>query len=69
MRVRPDYLGDRAAAGQLRNRIAQFWRERGHNVRVWTDERRLGDERVFVVRSELVNGMPPLASRQLRAAA
>jgi hypothetical protein len=55
-KVVPDYLGSAAKAGDLAQQIKHWWAERGWIVK--TRVEKAGD--VYVVRSDMVNALPPL---------
>jgi hypothetical protein len=56
-------ITERAHAGMLRDRIAEFWRAQGaEHVRVWVevpDERTPGHASELAIRSNLINALPP----------
>ena len=46
-------------ANNLAKKITEYWRVRGYAVKTFVEEASLGGEmRVFIVRSDLVNGYP-----------
>jgi hypothetical protein len=48
----------RSGAESLARRIADYWLFRGHNVNTWVESVETLTGRVYVVRSDLVNGYP-----------
>lgn len=61
----PDHLGSKVSAEALAVRIATYWRERGAAIEVWAqhDADRSSGPMLFVVRSNLVRGLPPREAR------
>jgi hypothetical protein len=49
-------------AKMLAKRIQDWWLARGHIVNVYTEPMREGDTTLYVVRSNLLNALPPVAS-------
>jgi hypothetical protein len=62
-----DYFTDEDKANLLAKRIRQYWRSRGAVANVWVHSRKSGEGIVFDVRSDMVNGLPPIRMR-IRAA-
>lgn len=57
-----NYLRSEFESGYLASAIVDYWREHGHpEVRVWVENQAVAgsvDDRLYVVRSNLVNGKP-----------
>lgn len=55
-----DYLGSHRSSSHLVRNIEHFWKRKGaHTVRAWVEIIDYGKSNVYVVRSNLVNGLPP----------
>ena len=57
----------REGSARLARKIERYWRGKGHTVNVWTEEfgSSIGDEPLYGVRSDLVNGFPQSLSPSL----
>jgi len=63
-----DWLSEKNAR-VLANNIRGYWQDRGHGVDVWTEmlPRVFGAKGVWVVRSDMVNGLPVRRLSQMAA--
>lgn len=52
-------------ASKMANQIRSYWRTRGYNIDVWVEKVTRED---FAVRSDLVDGLPPLAKSVAKSA-
>lgn len=50
----PDYCGDKALANRLVAKIKAYWNKRGKYPQVFVT----AEDRIFVVRSNMVGGLP-----------
>jgi|TARA_Y100000310_G_scaffold304804_1_gene344330 hypothetical protein len=65
----PNYTGIFETAEELATRIEEYWHEKGYpNVLVWAEQEWFGKSKVFVIKSNLVNGLPPDAAAFSEAA-
>jgi hypothetical protein len=48
-----------SGAGQLVEFVREYWRSRGHDVRVWVESPKFKSRDAFVaVRSDMIDGLP-----------
>lgn len=64
-----DWMSEKSARNLARSIVA-YWRQRknGRNVNVWLEEVDIKGRAHFFVRSNLVNGMPPMSAPLRKAA-
>jgi hypothetical protein len=55
-----DTLRSYSGASHLADKIRNYWKQRGHKVRVWVADREQDrSQPIYGVRSNLVGGLPP----------
>lgn len=56
---RHDYLGDKAANYRLMQLVREWWKKRGHNVRVWLEREKdpQGGGSIYVIRTNVVQNV------------
>lgn len=56
-----DYLGSHRSSSYLVRNIEHYWKSKGFpTVRAWVEEMDYGKGKIYLVRSNLVNGSPPI---------
>jgi hypothetical protein len=61
---RHDYLEDKAANYRLMQQIREWWKKRGHNVRVWLEKEKdpQGGGSIYVVKTNIQQNVENLRS-------